>query len=129
LEALTASLETPERATCSEREAIVPGRSVDRNRLGNCDRAVERLLEHDEDLGALDTPRDCCSMYISSQTCPSRSWKLPPYIGPSSIVGFRRFPPAAMAFAAVSSTDSRLSADSAVIASVVVAASVISIDR
>jgi hypothetical protein len=32
-------------------------------------------------------------MYISSQSWPSRSWKLPQYMGPSSMGGFQRLPP------------------------------------
>jgi hypothetical protein len=47
-------------------------------------------------------------------------------MGPSSMAGFQGFPPAAIAFATVSSTCSLLSAERQVIASVVLVASAIS---
>ena len=61
-----------------------------------------------------------------SPTCPSRSWKLPPYIGPISKDGFQAFPRPAIAFATVVTTSSRLSAERQVSTSVAFVASLIS---
>src|SRR5690606_10789606 len=65
-----------------------------------------------------------CSMYTTCHKCPSRSWKLLPYIYSLSILSFEALPPAASALLTISSTASRLSADIAVITSVLLVASV-----